>query len=35
MSEYLLEARELTKSFPAAGKKRVHAVSGVSLQIRD
>ena len=34
MSEYLLEARELTKEFPAAGKKTVHAVSGVSLQIR-
>ncbi len=33
MSEYLLEARELTKEFPAAGKKTVHAVSGVSLQI--
>ena len=34
MSEYLLEARELTKEFPAAGKKTVHAVSGISLQIR-
>jgi len=34
MSEYLVEARELTKEFPAAGKKTVHAVSGVSLQIR-
>jgi oligopeptide transport system ATP-binding protein len=33
MSEILLEARELTKEFPAAGGKRVHAVSGVSLQI--
>ena len=35
MSEYLVEARELTKEFPAAGKKTVHAVSGVSLQIRE
>ena len=33
MSEYLLEARELTRDFPAAGKKSVHAVSGVSLAI--
>ena len=32
MSDILLEARELTKEFPA-GKKRVQAVSGVSLQI--
>ena len=35
MSGYLVEARELTKEFPAAGKKTVHAVSGVSLQIRE
>jgi len=35
MSEILLEAREVTKEFPAAGKKTVHAVSGVSLQIRE
>ena len=35
MSEYLVEARELTREFPAAGKKTVHAVSGVSLQIRE
>ena len=34
MSEVLLEARNLTKVFPA-GKKRVHAVSDVSLQIRE
>ena len=34
MSGILLEARELTKAFPA-GKKTVHAVSGVSLQIRE
>ena len=34
MSEILLEARELTKEFPA-GKKRVYAVSGVSLQIME
>ena len=35
MSGYLVEARELTKEFPAAGRKTVHAVSGVSLQIRE
>ena len=35
MSEYLAEARNLTKDFPAAGKKTVHAVAGVSLQIRE
>ena len=35
MSEILLEARELTKIFPAGGKKTIHAVSGVSLQIRE
>ena len=34
MSEYLLETRNLTKDFPTAGKKSVHAVSDVSLQIR-
>ncbi len=35
MSEYLVEARELSKEFPAGGRKTVHAVSGVSLQIRE
>ena len=35
MSGYLVEARELTKEFPAAGGKIIHAVSGVSLQIRE
>ena len=35
MSEILMEARELSKGFPASGKKTVHAVSGVSLQIRE
>ena len=35
MSEYLVEARNLTKEFPAAGRKTVHAVSGVSLGIRE
>ncbi len=34
MSEILVEARDVTKEFPAAGRKIVHAVSGVSLQIR-
>ncbi len=33
MSELLLEARNLTKEFPAGRKKKVHAVSDVSLQI--
>ncbi len=33
MSEILLEARDLTKEFPAGRKKKVHAVSGVSLKI--
>ena len=33
MGEYLLQARELTKHFPVAGGKRIHAVSGVSLDI--
>ena len=35
MSACLLEARNLEKTFPAAGKKAVHAVSGVSLRIRE
>jgi oligopeptide/dipeptide ABC transporter ATP-binding protein len=35
MSEYLVEARNLVKEFPAAGRKTVQAVSGVSLQIRE
>ena len=35
MGEILLEARALTKEFPAAGKRRVHAVSDVSLQIME
>ena len=35
MSEYLLEIRDLAMDFPVAGKKTVHAVSGVSLQIRE
>ena len=35
MNEYLLEARNLTRDFPAAGKKTVHAVSDVSLQLRE
>lgn len=33
MSEVLLEARHLTKEYPMGGKKAVHAVSDVSLQI--
>ena len=33
MSEVLLEARNLTKEFPAGRKKKVHAVSDVSLKI--
>lgn len=33
MSEILLEARHLTKEFPAGRKKRVHAVTDVSLQL--
>ena len=32
MNEILIEGKELTKEFPS-GKKKVHAVSGVSLQI--
>ena len=35
MSDILLEARDLTKEFPAAGKKSVHAVSNVSVQIHE
>ena len=35
MNGYLLEAKDLTKEFPAAGKKAVQAVSGVSLQISE
>ena len=35
MSDILLEARDLTKEFPAAGKKSVHAVSNVSFQIHE
>ena len=34
MSEMLLEARNLYKTFPAAGGKTVQAVSGVSLELR-
>ena len=33
MGEYLLQTRQLTKHFPVAGGKRIHAVSGVSLDI--
>ena len=35
MNTCLVEARELAKEFPAAGKKAVHAVSGISLQIQE
>ena len=35
LSPVLLEARDLSRSFPASGKKTVHAVSSVSLQIRE
>ena len=35
MGNILLEARDLTKEFPAAGKKSVHAVSNVSFQIHE
>ncbi len=35
MNGYLVEARDLTKEFPSAGRKTVHAVSGVSLGIRE
>ena len=34
MRETLLEVRNLTKEFPAAGKKTVQAVSGVSLAVQ-
>ncbi len=34
MSGILVEARKVSKEFPAAGRKTVHAVSDVSLQIR-
>ena len=33
MSNILLEARHLVKEFPAGGKKKVHAVSDISLKI--
>lgn len=35
MSEYLLEARDLTREFRAGGKKTIHAVSDISLRIRE
>ncbi len=35
MSEILLEARNLSRDFPAARRQSVHAVSGVSLEIRE
>ena len=35
MSEYLLESRNLSKDFPIGHGKRLHAVSEVSLQIRE
>ncbi len=35
MSEYLLECRNLSKDFPIGHGKRLHAVSEVSLQIRE
>ncbi len=35
MSDWLVEAQALTKEFSASGRKTVHAVSGVSLQIRE
>lgn len=35
MSDILLEARGLTRDFPAGRKKKLHAVSDVSLQIRE
>ena len=35
MNGYLLEARDLTRTFPAARNRTVHAVSNVSLQIRE
>lgn len=33
MNEVLLEARNLSKEFPAGGRKKVHAVSDVSLKL--
>ena len=33
MSEVLLEARNLNREFPAGRKKKIHAVSDVSLRI--
>lgn len=35
MSEYLLEARGLTREFRSAGKKTIHAVCDVSLRIHE
>ncbi|MBQ6255675.1 MAG: ABC transporter ATP-binding protein [Clostridia bacterium] len=35
MSEYLLEAKNLSRVFPAAGKKTVQAVSDVSIGVRE
>ena len=35
MSEALLEARDLVKEFPLRRKRRVHAVGGVSLSVRE
>ena len=35
MNEWLLEAREVTKIFPTAGRKPVQAVAGVSMGIRE
>jgi ABC-type oligopeptide transport system ATPase subunit len=35
MSEILLEARHLTREFPAGKGRTVHAVTDVSLQIRE
>jgi len=35
MSEFLLEARKLSRDFPVGRGKRLHAVSEVSLQIRE
>ena len=35
MSDVLLEARRLSRDFPSGGGKTIHAVSEVSLQIRE
>ena len=35
MNDILVEAQDLVKIFPGTGKKNIHAVSGVSLQIRE